>query len=120
MIDGISDKKTNFENVPPSTVKTRDPQNTEKIKKEDEKVASSEDVKKQDVNTQGAIEKIVSSAKIFNKKLELELEKDLGIMIVKVIDSETNEVIRQIPAEEMVELSKNAKDLKGLLIDREG
>jgi len=48
------------------------------------------------------------------------VEEDLNIMIVKVIDSETEEVIRQIPPKELVALSKNAKDLKGLLINKEG
>lgn len=120
MINGISDKKTNYANVPLSEIKNRDSQNTEKIKKEEEKVASSDDIKKQDVDTQEAMDKIVSSAKIFNKEIQLELERDLGIMVVKVIDGKTNEVIRQIPSEEMVELSKNARDLKGLLIDKEG
>lgn len=120
MINGISDKKTNFENVPPSEVKKSESLNTEKVKKEEEKVTGSEDIKKQDVNTQEAMDKVVSAAKIFNKELHLELERDLDIMIVKVVDSETDEVIRQIPAEEMVELSRNARDLKGLLIDKEG
>jgi len=41
-------------------------------------------------------------------------------MIVKVIDGDTDQVIRQIPAQELIELSKHAKDQKGLLINKEG
>jgi flagellar protein FlaG len=65
-----------------------------------------------------ALERIVYAANYFNRKIRLEVDND--IMIVKVIDEKTGQVIRQIPSEEIVELSKNATDLKGLLINKEG
>ena len=40
-------------------------------------------------------------------------------MIVKVIDGETGKMIRQIPQEEIVRLSRNIDKLVGLLIDKE-
>ncbi|UCD35225.1 MAG: flagellar protein FlaG [Nitrospiraceae bacterium] len=67
-----------------------------------------------------AVEKIISTARFLNREIHLEIDRELDIMIVKVIDGETEKVIRQIPPEELVELSKNARDLKGLLIDKEG
>ena len=36
---------------------------------------------------------------------------------VKIVDSETDEVIRQIPQEELLELSKHLEELNGNLVD---
>ncbi|MDX9841200.1 MAG: flagellar protein FlaG, partial [Desulfobulbus sp.] len=38
-------------------------------------------------------------------------------LIVKIVDSETDEVIRQIPQEELLELSKHLEELHGNLVD---
>ncbi len=38
--------------------------------------------------------------------------------IVKVMDSATNEVIRQIPSEELVTLAKNMTKMEGMLISQ--
>ncbi len=38
-------------------------------------------------------------------------------LIVKVIDRETNEVIRQIPPEELIELTKHLNELSGNLVE---
>jgi flagellar protein FlaG len=119
MIDGILEKKVISENLPSSEIRSREQLNNEKNKKE-EKIVNSEDLKKhEEIDTREAIERIMSAAKFFNRKIHLEFEKDLNITIVKVIDSETEEVIRQIPPEELVRLSKNANELKGLLINKE-
>ena len=67
-----------------------------------------------------AVKKINDTAEILNRKIHIDIEKDLNLAVVKVIDKETEKVVRQIPPEEVVELSKNAKDMKGLLIDKEG
>ena len=46
-------------------------------------------------------------------------ERDSGSneLIVKIVDSETDEVIRQIPQEELLELSKHLEELNGNLVD---
>lgn len=41
-------------------------------------------------------------------------------MVVKVIDNETDEVIRQIPPEELMEVMKNLRDIRGGIIDTVG
>lgn len=56
------------------------------------------------------------------------IDKDLDQTIIKVVDSETQKTIRQIPSEELVTISKRIKALQdgdigaggvGLLFDRE-
>jgi flagellar protein FlaG len=66
-----------------------------------------------------------------NRSLEIAVDEELGSTIITVLDSETDEVIRQIPQEEIVELARfiaqqraeqGADDapVRGLLMDREG
>ena len=46
-------------------------------------------------------------------------ERDSGsnTLVVKIVDSETDEVIRQIPQEELLELSKHLEELNDNLVD---
>ncbi len=61
------------------------------------------------------------------RNISLEVEGDLNIIIVKVIDKESGDVIRQIPIPESIELSKDMrermsrelKESSGLIIDEE-
>ncbi len=121
MINGIFDKKAGLEMMPATQTDNRSKVRAEKAVKEEEKVVNNEDLKKQDsVDISEAMERVAGTARLFNRKIQLEVEDDINMVIVKIVDSETEEVIRQVPPKELVELSKNAKDLKGLLIDREG
>ncbi|MEK6748991.1 MAG: flagellar protein FlaG [Pseudomonadota bacterium] len=52
--------------------------------------------------------------------LNIRVDNDTGIAVVKIIDSSTNEIIRQIPSEELVEMVKRmdaGKKLDGFLLD---
>jgi flagellar protein FlaG len=40
--------------------------------------------------------------------------------VVKVVDRETDEVIRQIPPEELMNLTQRLNDLRGNIVDTEG
>ena len=46
-------------------------------------------------------------------------ERDSGTdeLVVKITDRETDEVIRQIPSEELLELSRHLEELRGNLVD---
>jgi flagellar protein FlaG len=104
-----------------STVEIKRGSNPEpQAKKIEKKVDAGNAEKHEDKNVKEAMDNISSIANFYNRQIRLEIDKDLKIMIVKVIDGDTNEVIRQIPPEELVELSKHAKDQKGLLINKEG
>lgn len=52
----------------------------------------------------------------FNNSLQFSIDKDSDTMVVKVIDTSTKEVIKQIPSEEMLALAKALDQLKGLLV----
>ncbi len=48
--------------------------------------------------------------------LEFSIDGDSGKPVIKIIDSETRELVRQIPMEEMLVLAKSLDQLKGLLL----
>lgn len=50
-----------------------------------------------------------------NSSLEFSIDEDTGTSIVKIVDKETEEVIRQIPSEEMLSIAKALDTIKGLL-----
>ena len=51
-----------------------------------------------------------------NNSLQFSIDDDTGVTVVKVIDSATKEVIKQIPSKEMLELAKALDSIKGLLV----
>jgi len=53
-----------------------------------------------------------------NIKLDYQEDDKLDEMIVKVMNKETDELIRQIPAEEMLELAKKMEEMTGMLVDK--
>ena len=44
-------------------------------------------------------------------------QNDSADLIVKIFDQETNKVVRQIPAEELLNLQKALEDLRGNIVD---
>lgn len=51
--------------------------------------------------------------------LKFAVDGDTGTLVVKVVDTETDQVIRQIPSEEMLALARNMDRLQGLLVKQE-
>jgi len=53
---------------------------------------------------------------LVNNAVEFSLDDDTGITVVKVIDKNTKEVVRQIPSEEMLAIAKALDTVQGLLV----
>lgn len=53
---------------------------------------------------------------IVNSSLEFTVDEETGTSIVKIVDKETKELIRQIPSEEMLSIAKALDTIKGLLV----
>ena len=49
-------------------------------------------------------------------RLEIEIDSDLHKVVVKILNGESGEIIRQIPSQELLDLAKQLGDPKGLLI----
>lgn len=52
-----------------------------------------------------------------NRHFEYSVHKATKEIVIKVVDSETNEVIREIPPEKILDLIANLMQLAGLLVD---
>jgi len=52
-----------------------------------------------------------------NIKLQFTEDDDSGRMVVKVLDRDKDEVIRQIPPESMLKMAQRMEELSGMLID---
>jgi len=53
-----------------------------------------------------AIDKLNSKVQNLNRNLEFSLDEESGKVLVKVVDAQTHEILRQIPSEEAVELAR--------------
>jgi len=63
-----------------------------------------------------AAESINKLVQQFDRNLQFSVDTDTGDNIVKVIDTSSKEVIRQMPTEEMLAIAKALDKLQGLLI----
>ena len=65
-----------------------------------------------------AVEAIQNSGTFRNSALTLSMDKESGITVFKVTDSKTDEVIRQIPTPEILEMAHSIdQTLRGKLIN---
>lgn len=62
-----------------------------------------------------AVDRINAFLKSAQRDLNIEIDKDTGIVVVKVVDRESGEVIRQIPPEETLAIAKNLDTAQGVL-----
>lgn len=69
-----------------------------------------------DVST--AVEQIQKIADMFNRELKFQVSDELNRVIVKVIDSSTDKVIREIPSAEIQKLQLQIQEAIGLLFDQ--
>ena len=63
------------------------------------------------------VEEIREMARMFERDLEFRIEEDLDRTVVEVKDTQQDEVIRQIPSEQMLELARNMERIRGILFD---
>ncbi|MBM4244245.1 MAG: flagellar protein FlaG [Deltaproteobacteria bacterium] len=54
------------------------------------------------------------------RQLSIQQDPEVDRVVVRVIDAETGEVVRQIPSEEFMRHLKRLKGAKGLFVDQEG
>ena len=73
-----------------------------------------EDVQKAIDTVQRKLEKF---KEVMKSEAEFKIDRKTGMVIVKIKDRETGEVIRQIPPEVVVKLAKTIEEFLGLLFD---
>ncbi|WP_456395457.1 flagellar protein FlaG [Desulfurobacterium sp.] len=87
-------------------------QNGEKVHTEEKKKLSTKEMEK-------LLNDLKDKLSMLNTQLKIEIEK-IGngeeIPVIKVINTKTNEVIRQIPPEYMLKIAKYIDEITGLLL----
>ena len=77
-----------------------------------ENIAQSIAIEKSDIENIQKIRDIING-----HTLQFSVNKELGKVIIEVVDPSTNQVIREIPSEEMQKLQANLKHTMGLVFD---
>ncbi|RKQ64028.1 flagellar protein FlaG [Thermovibrio guaymasensis] len=62
------------------------------------------------------VEELKKKLSMLNTQLQITIDKDTDITVVKVIDKQTNKVIRQIPPEYVLKIAKYLDEIAGLLL----
>lgn len=63
-----------------------------------------------------SVEKINNTIQTMSRNLQFSVDGDTKMKVVKVIDTTTKQVIRQIPTEEVLAIAKTLDKLQGLLL----
>ncbi len=62
-----------------------------------------------------AVARITDHMQVVRRNLQFDLDSSSGKMVVKIVDAQTKQVVRQIPSEEVLQLAKHLEQVQGLL-----
>jgi len=87
--------------------------------REQEKTPSKSQIqgKEKPLNLEQIKEELNNYIRMFNTHLAFEIDRPSNRIIIKIIDTETEKVIRQIPPEELLRIMHHIDELLGLLVD---
>lgn len=69
---------------------------------------------------QKTVDELQRKVQASTPNLQFSIDHDTGKTVIKVVDTNTNEVIRQLPPEEMLQLAKEIDRMRGLLLHKKG
>ncbi|MCP5274207.1 MAG: flagellar protein FlaG [Burkholderiales bacterium] len=72
-----------------------------------------------DAQIEQAVEKIQETVNNKVQNLQFSIDEDTGKTVVKVMDAQTQEIIRQIPSQEAISIARTLDKLQGLLLNDE-
>lgn len=70
------------------------------------------------VDLKTAIRDIQRVSEAFNRRLSFSINEKLGQVVVKVIDNDTDKVVREIPPTELQHVYERIREAIGLLFDK--
>ena len=119
-INQIMESTTNFNKPSVSTPtntqrpqQTTDVPSTQNVKSLPATSTDSEPVS--DENLQQAVDQLQSFTNNVAKNLKFSIDEDTGKTIVKLLDTQTQEVIRQFPTEEAISIARTLDKVQGML-----
>ncbi|KAB3532048.1 flagellar protein FlaG [Alkaliphilus serpentinus] len=67
-----------------------------------------------------ALEKANKSFQSFDRKFERSVHEKTGAIMVKVIDSSNDQVIRELPPEKILDMVAHMLEVAGIIVDKRG
>lgn len=68
-----------------------------------------------DRQLQDAVNRVSDLVRMMKRDLEFSVDEGTGRTVVKVVDAESGEVVRQIPPEEVLAVAENLEEVRGML-----
>ncbi len=69
-------------------------------------------------DVQNMVDDVNKVIRYINERLQFSVHEETNRIMVKVLDRETEEVLREIPPEKMLDLISKLQDIAGLLVDK--
>lgn len=69
------------------------------------------------VSMRSLLKDLAEVSAAFNKRLSFSVNEKLDMVVVKVIDTETDKIIREIPAAELQHVHERIREVIGILFD---
>lgn len=91
-----------------------------KVKKEDAELRSTSQASVERSRIEQAATRVNEALSLANPQLRIRVDGETERVVVKVVEEESGELIRQIPPEELLELEKYLSSPKGLLLQEQG
>ena len=88
-----------------------------KIISETQRINEKNESPKEELDHKKIVEDVNNKLSMIGTKVALFYDMEMGKEIIKVIDAKTNEVIRQIPSEEILRVSRQIDYLIGVFYD---
>lgn len=79
-------------------------------------VAAEEVSKEEEKELKSALRDVNEHMQNIQRNLQFEVDKESNQTIVRVVDTQSGEVVRQIPAEEVIRMAKRMEEMDGLLM----
>ena len=77
------------------------------------------DVEETKDRLENSVQRLSELVQSVQRDLQFSIDQQSGKTVITVLDSTTEEIIRQIPSEEVLSLARNIESLKGVLFSAE-
>lgn len=90
------------------------------LKNTPQNVAQAQSLEATTPQLQQTVDELQRKVQIVAPNLQFSIDHDTGRTVIKVVDANTKEVIRQIPPDEILRLAKEIDRMRGLLLHKQG
>ena len=98
-----------------SAAPVRRPADVEKDEKDSKSIEKAEQTKQAEEPLDQVVSELNNLVRELHRELRFAVDDASGEVVVKVVDSETDEVVRQIPGEEVVRLRQRLQENAGII-----